>query len=176
MFSYLTEWGEQIIKFVLLFNLIYALVATAWYGATGLGSPYMPDWLNTQIGEVGVTNDPTQLPNAIHLMLMFTTMFATGLVQIVQLFQHVLPPWLYAPLFVIALFLQTIALMYVAYRVFQFIKSMLSPLAPVPTLIPLLLILALASTVNGLWFDQLVYLEFAGHHVMSPYDLLNKYI
>ncbi|MEM4964416.1 MAG: hypothetical protein QXT13_09755 [Pyrobaculum sp.] len=156
MFSYLTEWGEQIIRFVLLFNLIYALVATAWYGATGLGSPYMPDWLNTQIGEVEVTNNPMQIPNAVQMMFMFTTMFATGLVQIVQLFQNILPQWLYAPLFAIALFLQTIALMYVAYRVFQFIKSMLSPLAPVPSLIPLLLLLALTNAANGLWFDQII--------------------
>ncbi|MEM4965085.1 MAG: hypothetical protein QXT13_13140, partial [Pyrobaculum sp.] len=175
MFSYLTEWGEQIIKFVLLFNLIYALVATAWYGATGLGSPYMPDWLKTQIGEVEVTNNPMQIPNAVQMMLMFTMMFATGLVQIVQLFQNILPPWLYAPLFAIALFLQTIALMYVAYRVFQLIRSLLSPLAPMPTLLLPLLILTLTTTATGLWFDQLIYLTYVGY-LISPYDLLNKYI
>ncbi|MEM4965019.1 MAG: hypothetical protein QXT13_12810, partial [Pyrobaculum sp.] len=170
MFSYLTEWGEQIIKFVLLFNLIYALVATAWYGATGLGSPYMPDWLSKQVDKVEVTNNPMQIPNAVQMMLTFTVAFATGLVQIVQLFQYILPPWLYAPLFTIALFLQTVALMYIAYRVFQLIRSLLSPFAPMSSLTLPLAALLLASALNSVWFDNLIPVLIIPDRGQNSYD------
>ncbi|MEM1598752.1 MAG: hypothetical protein QXI07_09615 [Pyrobaculum sp.] len=137
MFELFQEAFERMARFVLAFNIVYAF-ATAAFASLGLmGDANAPlyAWARTagQYGNFSVTSDTSALMNiSILSILSFVSAFIVslvlGLVQIVMTFGQLLGP-LYAPALATAIVVQAMALFYVAVRVAQFIKSMISPLS-----------------------------------------------
>jgi cytochrome b subunit of formate dehydrogenase len=137
--SLITEWGETILRFVIVFNLVlaflYAAMAAGGYplDASGLPGYGWIQYLAKNFGGFSMSNDASGQYNvgyasAFVFLLTFLVSIATGIASTFAYLAQFLPPGVSWGVAAVGIFLQAVALAYLSYAAYRFFRSLFSPI------------------------------------------------